>query len=36
VDIGIPILSMHSANEVASKVDLYLATKAFASFIRND
>jgi aspartyl aminopeptidase len=36
VDIGIPVLSMHSANEVASKVDLYLATKAFASFIRND
>jgi aspartyl aminopeptidase len=36
VDIGIPILSMHSANEVAAKVDLYLATKAFASFYRND
>lgn len=35
IDIGIPILSMHSANEVAAKVDLYLAKKAFASFLKN-
>ncbi|MBY0405863.1 MAG: hypothetical protein K2X66_18315 [Cyanobacteria bacterium] len=34
VDVGIPILSMHSANEVAAKVDIYLATKAFASFFK--
>jgi aspartyl aminopeptidase len=36
VDIGIPVLSMHAANEVAAKVDVYLAQKAFAAFYGND
>ena len=36
VDIGIPILGMHSALEVAAKRDVYYAQKLFASFYRND
>ena len=34
VDIGVPVLSMHSPFEVVSKADVYMAYKAFAAFIR--
>lgn len=33
VDIGVPLLSMHSPFEVVSKLDIYMAHRAFASFI---
>lgn len=32
IDLGVPVLSMHSPFEVASKVDLYMAYRAFTSF----
>ena len=32
VDIGVPILSMHSPFELASKTDIYMAYKAFLAF----
>jgi aspartyl aminopeptidase len=35
LDIGIPLLSMHSPLEVVSKADLYMAVKGFNSFYRN-
>ena len=34
IDIGVPVLSMHSPFEVASKADVYMAYKAFEAFIR--
>lgn len=34
IDIGVPVLSMHSPFEVVSKTDVYMAYKAFAAFIR--
>lgn len=33
IDMGVPVLSMHSPYEVISKLDLYMAYKAFAAFI---
>lgn len=33
VDIGVPVLSMHSPFEVVSKNDLYMAYRAFGTFI---
>ncbi|MBR5512474.1 MAG: aminopeptidase [Ruminococcus sp.] len=33
IDMGVPVLSMHAPFEVISKLDLYMAYKAFASFI---
>ena len=33
VDIGVPVLSMHSPFEVVSKNDLYMAYKAFSAFV---
>ena len=33
VDIGVPVLSMHSPFEVVSKNDLYMAYRAFSAFI---
>ncbi len=36
VDVGAAILSMHSAEEVASTGDLYLTKKAFASFLKGE
>ena len=33
IDMGVPVLSMHAPYEVISKLDLYMAYKAFASFI---
>ncbi len=32
VDLGVPVLSMHAPYEVISKLDLYMAYKAFAKF----
>lgn len=32
IDLGVPVLSMHSPFEVASKVDLYMAYRAFTAF----
>lgn len=34
LDIGIPLLSMHSPFEVCSKADLYMAVKGFTAFYR--
>ncbi len=36
VDIGVPLLSMHSPFEVVSKLDVYMAHKAFTSFFDRD
>ncbi len=33
VDIGVPVLSMHSPFEVTSKTDLYMAYRAFKTFL---
>ena len=33
VDIGVPVLSMHSPFEVVSKNDLYMAYRAFTAFV---
>lgn len=33
IDMGVPVLSMHGPFEVISKLDLYMAYKAFAVFI---
>lgn len=35
VDCGVPILSMHAPFEVASKLDVYMAYKAFHAFFNN-
>jgi aspartyl aminopeptidase len=32
VDVGVPVLSMHSPFEIVSKLDVYMAYKAFKSF----
>ena len=32
VDLGVPVLSMHAPYEVISKLDLYMAFKAFSKF----
>lgn len=32
IDLGVPVLSMHSPFEVASKIDLYMAYRAFSTF----
>ena len=34
VDIGVPVISMHSPYEVISKADLYAAYLAFKAFIK--
>lgn len=34
VDLGVPVISMHAPYEVISKVDLYMAHRAFVSFCR--
>ena len=35
VDIGIPILSMHSPFELSSKTDIYMAYKSFLAFYKD-
>lgn len=32
VDVGVPVLSMHAPFEVAAKIDIYMAYKAFSAF----
>ena len=34
VDLGVPILSMHSPFELASKLDIYNAYRAFCAFYK--
>lgn len=34
VDLGVPILSMHSPFELASKLDIYNTYKAFCAFYK--
>lgn len=34
IDIGVPVLSMHSPFEIASKTDIYMAYKAFLAFYK--
>ncbi|HHZ06165.1 MAG TPA: aminopeptidase [Clostridiales bacterium] len=36
VDLGVPVLSMHAPLEVVSKVDVYMAYKAFSAFFNFD
>lgn len=33
IDVGVPVLSMHAPFEIVSKLDVYMAYRAFASFI---
>ena len=33
IDVGVPVLSMHSPFEVVSKLDVYMAYKAFYAFV---
>lgn len=35
IDVGVPVLSMHSPFEVISKVDVYMAYKAFKVFLED-
>ena len=35
IDVGVPVLSMHSPFEVTSKVDVYMAYRAFSEFFRS-
>ena len=35
VDIGVPLLSMHAPIEIASKVDLFMAYRAYKAFFRD-
>ena len=34
VDLGVPVLSMHAPMEIVSKLDVYMAYKAFKGFFR--
>ena len=34
VDLGVPVLSMHAPYEVISKLDLYMAYRAFSEFFK--
>ena len=36
VDLGVPVLSMHAPYEVISKLDLYMAYRAFAEFFKQN
>ncbi len=33
IDVGVPVLSMHAPYEIVSKIDVYMAYRAFAAFI---
>lgn len=35
VDVGVPVMSMHAPYEVISKIDLYMAHKAFEAFYKS-
>lgn len=32
IDVGVPVLSMHAPYEIVSKIDVYMAYKAFLTF----
>lgn len=32
IDVGVPVLSMHAPFEITSKIDTYMAYKAFVAF----
>ena len=32
IDVGVPVLSMHAPYEIVSKIDVYMAYKAFTTF----
>ena len=34
VDLGVPVLSMHAPFELISKLDVYMANKAFSAFFK--
>ncbi len=34
IDLGVPVLSMHSPYEVTSKYDIYMAYKGYSSFVK--
>lgn len=34
IDVGVPVLSMHSPYEVVAKIDVYMAYKAFSAFFK--
>lgn len=36
IDIGVPVLSMHSPFEIIHKVDLYMAYRAFGAFLNEE
>jgi aspartyl aminopeptidase len=36
VDVGVPVLSMHSPFEIVSKLDVYMTYKAFAAFAQSE
>jgi aspartyl aminopeptidase len=36
IDLGVPLLSMHSPFEAAAKADIYMAHQAFRSFFRRE
>ena len=33
IDVGVPVISMHSPYEITAKTDVYAAYKAFEAFI---
>lgn len=33
IDVGVPVLSMHAPYEIVSKIDVYMAYKAFSVFM---
>ena len=35
IDVGVPVLSMHAPYEVVSKIDVYMAHKAFSAFFKS-
>lgn len=35
IDVGVPVLSMHAPLEVTSKIDIYMAYKAFSVFFKD-
>lgn len=35
IDVGVPVLSMHAPFEIVSKIDTYMAYKAFSAFIKS-
>ena len=34
IDVGVPVLSMHSPFELIAKLDVYMAHKAFSAFFK--